>query len=197
MLFSNKSWSIQIHHYSPFLFQFLLRCLDQVILDRLRGDSRINVAQLGTPKNTRPAHTEVQTGPTHYPPIKRTESPSILGLLIPIYNPPSVGPDGARTHDKRITSLSSPHPLVYARDKEICDLTTIQMQRPVLNRLGQGNNVTQWCPVGRRTPLVTSTTAKPHPYLVTISPAFISMLTIVIIMITYREQHHVVHANKT
>jgi hypothetical protein len=208
MLFSNKSWSIQIHHYSPFLFQFLLRCQDQVISDRLRGDSRINVAQLGTPKNTRPARTEVQTRPTHYPLVKRTESPSILGLqapalsrcldlLIPIYNPPSVGPDGAGTHDKRITSLSSPHPLVYARDKEICDLTTIQMQRSVLNRLGQGNNVTQWCPVGRRTPLVTSTTTKPHPCPVTISPAFISMLTIVIIMITYREQHHVVHANET
>jgi hypothetical protein len=154
MLFSNKSWSIQIHHYSPFLFQFLLRCPDQVIWDRLRGDSRINVAQLGTPKNTRPARTEVQTGPTHYPPVKRTESPSILGLqapalslcldlLIPIYNSPSVGLDGARTHDKRITSLSSPHPLVYAQDKEICDLTTIQMQRPVLNRLEQRNNVTQ------------------------------------------------------
>jgi hypothetical protein len=60
-----------------------------------------------------------------------------LDLLIPIYNPPSVGPDRAGTHDKRITSLSSPHLLVYARDKEICDLTTIQMQRPVLNRYRQ------------------------------------------------------------
>jgi hypothetical protein len=86
---------------------------------QIDGDSRINVAQLGIPKNTRPARTEVQTGPTHYPPVKRTESPSILGLqapalsrcldlLIPIYNPPLVGPDRAKTHDKRITSLSSP-----------------------------------------------------------------------------------------
>jgi hypothetical protein len=57
-----------------------------------------------------------------------TLSPRPLAMPRPpntIYNPPSVGPDGARTHDKRITSLSSPHPLVYARDKEICDLTTI------------------------------------------------------------------------
>jgi hypothetical protein len=94
-------------------------------------------AQLSTPKNTCPIRTEVQTGPTHYPLVKRTESPSIPGLqtpalsrcldlLIPIYNPPSVGSDGAGTHDKRITSLSSPHLLVYARDKEICDMTTIQ-----------------------------------------------------------------------
>jgi hypothetical protein len=101
---------------------------------QIDGDPRINVAQLGTPKNTRPARIEVQTGLTHYPPVKRTESPFILGLqapvlswcldlLIPIYNPPSFGPDGAGTHDKRITSLSSLHPLVYARDKKICDLT--------------------------------------------------------------------------
>jgi hypothetical protein len=34
-----------------------------------------------------------------------------IDLLIPIYNPPSVGPDGAGTHNKRITSLSSP---IYA-----------------------------------------------------------------------------------
>jgi hypothetical protein len=77
---------------------------------QIDGDSRINVAHLGTPKNTRPACTEVQTGPTHYPPAKRTESPSILGLqapallrcldlLIPIYSPPSVDPDGAETHE--------------------------------------------------------------------------------------------------
>jgi hypothetical protein len=92
-------------------------------------------------------------GPTHYPPIKRTESPSILGLqapalsrcldlLIPIYNPPSVCPNRARTHDKRITSLPSPHPLVYARNKEICDLTRVQCNGRSLIDTG-GTNATK------------------------------------------------------
>jgi hypothetical protein len=38
----------------------------------------------------------------------------------------SVGPKRARAHDKRVTSLPSPHLLVYAQDKKICDLTRFQ-----------------------------------------------------------------------
>jgi hypothetical protein len=68
-----------------------------------------------------------------------SRSPSKLGLLAPIlearpqYGAKTstyphlqwVGPERARAHDKRVTSLPSPHPLVYARDKKICDLTRV------------------------------------------------------------------------
>jgi hypothetical protein len=61
-----------------------------------------------------------------------SRSPSKLGLLAPVLEArpqygaktstyprlQSVGPERAGAHDKRVTSLPSPHPLVYARDNK-------------------------------------------------------------------------------
>jgi hypothetical protein len=85
-----------------------------------------------------------------------SRSPSKLGLLPPVLEArpqygaktstyprlQSVGPERAGAHDKRVTSLPSPHPLVYARDKKICDLTRVQCNERSLIDTG-GTNATR------------------------------------------------------
>jgi hypothetical protein len=119
---------------SSFNCQFLLRC-QSVVKPYRHAETVIHESMClaGYPEK----HT-----PRLYPRHKQDQpilllsrvsrSPSKLGLLAPVLEArpqygaktstyprlQSVGPERARAHDKRVTSLSSPHPLVYARDNK-------------------------------------------------------------------------------
>jgi hypothetical protein len=85
-----------------------------------------------------------------------SRSPSKLGLLAPVLEArpqygaktstyprlQSVGPERAGAHDKRVTSLPSPHPLVYARDNKSVTWPGIQCNERSLIDTG-GTNATR------------------------------------------------------
>ena len=67
----------------------------------------------------------------------------------------AVGPERAKTHDKRVTSLPRAHTQVCARDnKSVTCLETYATAGPYPTHTGK-NSVTKLCPVGRRTQPIT------------------------------------------
>jgi hypothetical protein len=111
----------------------------QSVPSRRNGDSRINVPSWVPRKTHASLVPKAQARPTAPLLSRVSRSPSKLELLAPVLEArpqygaktstylrlQSVGPERAGAHDKRVTSLPSPHPLVYARDKKICDLTRV------------------------------------------------------------------------
>jgi hypothetical protein len=105
-----------------------------------------------------------------------SRSPSKLGLLAPVLETrpqygaktstypriQSVGPERAGAHDKRVTRLLSPHPLVYARDNKTVTWPG-SMQQTILNWHGQENSATQSCPVAAGHNLLHPPIPIPHP----------------------------------
>jgi hypothetical protein len=92
---------------------------NQVISSHRNGDSRINIAQLGTPKIYASLVPQAQTRPTHSTPVEGSRSPSKFGFQNPTLQTQSqcgaktstfprlqsVSSERAETHDKRVTSL--------------------------------------------------------------------------------------------
>jgi hypothetical protein len=129
----------------PFLYlfigQLLLRC--QSIAKPYRHVEtaiRESMCLAGYPEKHMPRFYPRHKQDQPVPLLSRvSRSPSKLGLLAPVLEArpqygaktstyprlQSVRPERAGAHDKRVTSLPSPHPLVYARDKKICDLTRV------------------------------------------------------------------------
>jgi hypothetical protein len=94
----------------------------QVVLSRRNGDSRINVAQLGTQKHTSRLYPRQKQGQP-IPLLSRDlgprpnldfKPPHLRPGLSAVLRPPpfprlqSVGPERAETHDKRVMSLPAP-----------------------------------------------------------------------------------------
>jgi hypothetical protein len=125
-----------------FICQLLLRC-QSVAKPNCHAETAIreSMCPAGYPEKHTPRLYPRHKQDQPVPLLSRvSRSSSKLGLLAPVLEArpqygaktstyprlQSVSPERARAHDKRVTSLPSPHPLVYARDKKICDLTRVQ-----------------------------------------------------------------------
>jgi hypothetical protein len=144
-------------------------------------------AQLGTPKNTRLAHTlgTSETNLFHschgfqvpvqtWTPSSHTWGPTSKWCLDLHLSPPPISrSEKSQSPWQESNKHSRSHKQVYARDNKSVTWPG-SMQRTVLNRHGQGNSATKLCPVAAGHNLLHPPIPISYPCPVTISFSIIS-----------------------